>query len=433
MNKLSGQVGCDEDINHDSRIDGFDYLQLIGRFGTVCNVFLPTVVSESVSNITHQSVEIAGNITDDGGSEILFRGICWGIIPNPTINDKKTYIGADTGRFISIIEGLEQTTTYYARAYALNGVGTAYGEQFSFTTLASLPVLTTNPVVNITLNTAVSGGTIGDNGGSFITQRGVCWNTSENPTLADNHTIDGVDTGMFISNLTGLSAGTLYYVRAYATNGIGTSYGLQLSFYTTFPRLVMIDADSNIYEVDTIGSQIWISENLKTTRYNDGSNIPLISDISGWSTRIAPAYCWYNNEEAIYKSQYGALYNWYTINTNKLCPTGWHVPTDADFTTLITFLGGDTIAGGKLKEAGTTHWISPNTGATDEYGFTALPGGYRRYNGVFAYVGYYGYWWGSTSVNADNAWDRNLNYNHDDMIRENSNKKCGFSVRCLKD
>lgn len=430
---LIGQDGCPADINKDSKIDGLDFSILIGQYGLNCLVTLPSVLTTSIRDITSSSVEIEGSITNDGGSSIIFTGICWGLNPNPTIYNEKSYETAPIGNFTSQIVGLNNVTIYYARSYATNAVGTAYGEQVIFTTLPQLPVVTTYPVINIMLDNASCGGYISEDGGSPIIQRGVCWSASTIPTVSDFHTSDGIDTGNFFSILSGLTSGTLYRVRSYATNSVGTSYGTEISFYTLFPGLTAIDGDGNIYQVDTIGTQIWLAENLKTTRYNDGSVIPHIPDVLSWSTRTVPAYCWYSNKESIYKAQYGALYNWYTVNTGRLCPAGWHVPTDAEWDTLTIYLGTDSLAGGKLKEIGTTHWAEPNTGATDEFGFTALPGGYRRYNGVFIDERFYGYWWNSNQLDINNSWNIHLNHNSKDLVDEYSNKKCGFSVRCLKD
>jgi len=194
------------------------------------------------------------------------------------------------------------------------------------------------------------------------------------------------------------------------------------------------DGDGNVYTSVTIGTQVWLDENLKTSKYNDGTNIPLVSDNTQWKDLSSPAYCWYNNDEAAYKDVYGALYNWYAVNTGKLCPAGWHVPTNGEMETLVDYLGGNLVAGGKLKETGTSHWNSPNGGATDQYGFSALPGGYRNYSTSFADIKAYGAWWNITENNATNAYinishysDGNLNYN--DYV----NKKNGYSIRCLKD
>jgi len=147
------------------------------------------------------------------------------------------------------------------------------------------------------------------------------------------------------------------------------------------------DIEGNVYPTVNIGTQVWMAENLKTTKYNDGMAMPLVSDNNAWEALKTPGYCWYNNDAAANKNRFGALYNWYTVNTKKLCPAGWHVPNDKEWTTLRTYLGGEEIAGGKLKETGTTHWTSPNTDATNQTEFTALPGGGRRSNGEFFGLG----------------------------------------------
>ncbi len=138
------------------------------------------------------------------------------------------------------------------------------------------------------------------------------------------------------------------------------------------------DIDNNHYEAVRIGSQLWMAENLKTTRYNDGTPIPLVTDSLEWDNLVTPAYCWYRNDPVTYGETYGALYNLHVVSTGILCPSGWHVPSDAEWTVLSDYLGGESVAGGKLKEAGTTHWYTPNAGATNETGFTALPGGIRE-------------------------------------------------------
>jgi len=155
---------------------------------------------------------------------------------------------------------------------------------------------------------------------------------------------------------------------------------------------IVKDADGNIYHTVTIGTQVWMAEDLKTTRYNDGTPIPYVTDTVEWGSLHSGAYCWANNDESN-KTVYGALYNWYTTNTGKLCPTGWHVSSNNDWETLINYCGGWEIAGGKLKEAGTAHWDAPNVGATNEFGFTALPAGGRVCNGKFSILGRdLGYW-----------------------------------------
>jgi uncharacterized protein (TIGR02145 family) len=193
------------------------------------------------------------------------------------------------------------------------------------------------------------------------------------------------------------------------------------------------DIDGNIYKTVRIGSQTWMAENLKTTKYNDGTAIPLVTDDNAWESLTTPAYCWHKNDATANKNTYGALYNWDAVNTNKLCPSGWHVPTDAEWASLTTYLKGDSVAGGNLKETGITHWKNPNTGATNESGFTALPAGYRDYDGTFGGVGDGGFWWSSTDYTASNGSSRDMTYDGSSVHRSYGDKQDGFSIRCLKD
>jgi uncharacterized protein (TIGR02145 family) len=192
--------------------------------------------------------------------------------------------------------------------------------------------------------------------------------------------------------------------------------------------------DNQIYKEVKIGNQVWMAENLRTTRFNDGMPIPLVTDDTEWDSLKTPAYCWYKNNERKYKkSLYGALYNWYAVNTGELCPTGWHVPTDDEWTTLKTYLGDQIIAGGKLKEIGKTHWNSPNTGATNESGFTALPGGFRSSERLFSSIGEIGGWWSSTAeleTNLASFWE--LQYHAEYLFEGQYYKQTGESVRCVK-
>jgi uncharacterized protein (TIGR02145 family) len=192
------------------------------------------------------------------------------------------------------------------------------------------------------------------------------------------------------------------------------------------------DQDGNTYNTIKIGNQTWMAENLKTTKYNDGTAIPLITDSIAWVALTTPAYCWYNNDSAN-KNTYGALYNGYTVSTGKLCPSGWHVSTDVEWSTLVDFLGGESVSGGKLKEFGATHWSSPNSGATNETGFTALPGGSRYINGLFFTIKNLGYWWTSTESKTLNGWYRSMYYRNSAVSRSYNNSTNGFSVRCVRD
>ncbi len=193
------------------------------------------------------------------------------------------------------------------------------------------------------------------------------------------------------------------------------------------------DIDGNIYLTIPIGKQIWMADNLKTTKFNYGTSIKLVTDDKAWKELETPAYCWYNNDIEN-KQLFGALYNWYAVNTNKLCPKGWHVPTNSDWADLISFLGGESEAGNKLKEAGTEHWKVIDNRATNEFDFSAVPGGLRDQAGIFPLFGNsYAVWWSATEYDLSHAWNYGLYYRSSNIYRGFDKKRNGFSVRCLKD
>ena len=202
--------------------------------------------------------------------------------------------------------------------------------------------------------------------------------------------------------------------------------------FTGLQAQTVKDIDGNVYKTVTIGKQVWMVENLITTKYNDGKTIPLVTDNTSWTDLSTPAYCWNNNDATTYKNTYGALYNCYTVNTNKLCPKGWRIPSDAEWTTLTTYLGGEGVVGGKLKETGTTHWKRPNLKATNSSGFTARAGGGRHEDEKFYDLGSKGYWWSSTEEGEANAWCFELQYAIRSINRLGSRKPSGWSIRCLR-
>ncbi len=426
---------------------------------TTLSPSIPTLTTSSISGITETSAQSGGSVTDDGGSTVTARGVCWSTSQNPTISNSKTTDGSDVGSFTSSMTGLSCGTTYYVRAYAINSAGTGYGTQVSFKSGAcplNLPTVTTTAISSITETSARSGGSVTDDGGSTVTARGVCWSISQNPTISNSKTTDGNGTGSFTSSLTGLSSVTTYYVRAYATNSVGTAYGDEMNFKTWYGSVT--DYDGNIYPTVLIGSQTWMAENLKTTRYADGSTIPLVEDTSAWNalTTTDKAYSWYDNSTSN-RDTYGGLYTWAAAMNGAgssssnpsgiqgVCPSGWHLPSDEEWKELEMYLGmsqaeADDIGwrgsdeGGKLKEAGTTHWYDPNIGATNESGFTALPGGLRYDGGSFINLGYYADFWTATEDAASYAWYRGLSYDGADVLRLNYYyKNYGFSVRCVGD
>jgi uncharacterized protein (TIGR02145 family) len=197
---------------------------------------------------------------------------------------------------------------------------------------------------------------------------------------------------------------------------------------------LVYDADGNIYHTVHIGDQVWMVENLKTMHYQNGDIIPLIKNAQEWSQTLEGGYCFYGNKDTII-STYGFLYNGYAIvDTRNICPEGWHIPSDSEWQKMIDYLGGDSIAGGKMKEESNNHWPKPNTGASNQSGLTLLPGGFRTYCcGAWELMGAYGYWW-TSSINSDgNMWFRDASYNTTITRKIKGSKNHGFSVRCIKD
>jgi uncharacterized protein (TIGR02145 family) len=192
----------------------------------------------------------------------------------------------------------------------------------------------------------------------------------------------------------------------------------------------MIDADGNSYPTVMIGGEVWMQENLQVTHYRNGDAIDLVTDNSAWS-RPSGAYCWYNHDTVINAKRYGALYNWGAVNDSRgLCPAGWHVATHAEWTALTTYLGGTAVAGGKLKSA--LLFLPPNVGATNASGFSARPGGFRVWDGVFSGITERSYWWTSTP-DGFNAWYRTLGYSDTQVEVYSIGGDFGFSVRCVRD
>ncbi len=301
--------------------------------------------------------------------------------------------------------------------------------------------ITTNNIANVTNSGAISGGNAISNGGYPITQRGICWNTAPNPTLSNFFTNNGAGPGNYVSYLTGLSGNSNYYVRAYITTSAGTNYGNELSFTTsnggsgivTNPG-AGVTFDGYAYSSIVLGNgQEWISENLRTTKYANGDDVVNVQDALSWSNLSTGAWALYNNDSQ-YESPFGKLYNWYAVSDSRnLCPSGWHVPSNADWTVLTDYLGGESVAGGKLKQTGITYWLSPNF-AGNESGFSALPSGIRGINGEFQYFGSSVIYWTSTeNLNLYMAYRKHISNAEIGVATDSNYKTTGFSVRCVKD
>jgi uncharacterized protein (TIGR02145 family) len=426
------------------------------QFATISGANIPTISTKEISNITQNTASGGGNVSDEGSSSVVARGVCWSTSQNPTIAGSHTNDGSGTGQFTSSITGLNANTTYFVRAYATNSEGMAYGAQVQFATIsgANIPTISTKEISNITQNTASGGGNVSDEGSSSVSARGVCWSTSQNPTIAGSHTNDGSGTGQFTSTITGLNANTTYFVRAYATNSTGTAYGNQLQFATQgsggsgepCPGMETITYGGQVYNTVLIGSQCWMKENL-----NIGTMIP--GDDEMQDNGIFEKYCY--DDDPANCDEYGGLYQWnelmqYVTNEGAqgLCPEGWHLPTDAEWTGLTDYVSSqpeylcNSITSYIAKAlAATTNWnsssntcaVGNNPSANNATGFSGLPGGYRLYDGTYHHIEDDGYWWSSTEYSTTGAWSRTMNYGNAYVGRNGNVKGYGFSVRCLRD
>ena len=353
--------------------------------------------------------------------------------------------------------------SYDSPGYGLNGFAenVAAGTGCSVRCLRdyTLPSVSTSPVGDITSTNATGGGVITDDGGAPVTGRGVCWSTSHNPTIEDNKTNDGTGTGSFTSSLTGLTGGTTYYVRAYATNNVETAYGEEVNFTTTNTftcgTSTIKDVDNNTYNTVQIGNQCWMKQNLRTTKYADGTSIPVSSSASSQT-----AYRYNPNKNAANVATYGCLYNWKAVMRNSssssaspsgvqgVCPTGWHVPSDSEWTQLTNYVSGQSqykcnSSNNNIAKAlaSTTGWkTNSNTCAVgntqsnnNATGFSAAPAG--GYYGGDVGTGNFGYsadFWSATASNGTNAYRRVLLNSNALVSTTNSDKKYGCSVRCIK-
>lgn len=399
---------------------------------------LPSITTD-ISSITPTSAVVSGHLKYGKGIFIQKAGVCFSKSENPTIDDNFIECILEEDSFSANLKKLVGGVLYYARPYVIVTLAAnahlfiIYGNQVSFSTFQILPTITTLPVSAIDITTATASGYVPGNGGEHLISRGICLDTTSVPSLTNCIPIEG-DEGYFHVNLENLLPGTDYYYRAYATNSVGTVYG-EIQHFTTHYGTVS-DVSGNIYKTIRIGAQIWMKENLKTKKYNDDTDIQLITSDSEWGITPTPAFCFYNNNEF---TIFGALYNWYAVNTGKLCPVGWHVPSYEDWNILSTYLGGDETAGLKLKEVGSLNWIDP-VPADNSSNFTALPGGYRVRD-EFVYACFYngllheGWWWATNSVSADSTFAncRALRSYNSAFPEQGMNKHNGLSVRCVKD
>ncbi len=329
------------------------------------------------------------------------------------------------------------------------------------------PTVITFEATEITGNSATLGGNVTNDGGLQVTSKGIVWGTTENPTVTNNSGIivSGTGLGEFTSNVTGLAAGTTYLVRAFATNDLETAYGQQISLTTLSTTITygngVTDVEGNNYQTIIIGSQEWMTENLKVTHYTN--NDPIATGLSNndWKNTTEGAFAVYPNnglhgletsEDVL--NAYGALYNWFAVADSRgLCPTGWHIPSDDEWTQLTEYLFNsfngvsESNIGNQLKscrqansplgEACSTaehpRWNSHETNyGTDNFGFRALPSGVRNISGSHSFIGLRGFWWTKTEYYTANAWNRTIYFHQGAVDRKSSQKNEGLSARCVK-
>jgi len=400
---------------------------------------LPIVTTDAITDINITSAYCWSTITSDGGSEIIARGVCWATTMDPKISDNRTVeYGYPPESTRSEVVSLIPNTLYFIRGYATNLSGTGYGEVKFFETIQPKSIASTLVCSSSPTSATVGGIITSDFSEAAITERGVYWGTSQDTTSLNNKIIIGSGSGIYSTVISGLIPNSVYYVRAYVVGPGGISYGDVVSF-TSYGDNSIRDIDGNYYNTVVIGSQVWMKENLKVTKFSDGSPINKVTDPKLWFTSLSsPVYVEVDDSYTNpYHTNYGNYYNSFTVSDSRsICPAGWHVPSDAEWLTLETYLGGDAVAGGKLKSVG--GWTNPNTGATNESGFTAYPDACNIFPaspgiGAYTYPPFQvinrrttGYWW-SISENY-----RRVEYYSPVFFTNGESKNPVYSIRCLK-
>lgn len=405
---------------------------------------LPTVITAPITDTTWIYAVCGGEVVDEGSSPVTARGVCISTENPPVVakgsNSNYTVDSFGLGTFTSKIyfRGSNiflPATTRYIRAYATNNQGTAFGEVMICFPRYAPPVFSTMSLAGITSTTASFNIVleVGQYSRPLTTELDLCYSINPEPTIEGEHVSISNLNQCVISNLL---PDTRYYVRAYAKNSGGTAYSSEISFTTWEGEIT--DKSGNAYQIKTIGDHTWTIRNLETTKFDDGSDIPLIADDLLWGSTVTSAYCKYTG--------YGKLYNYYAVTDSRnLCPAGWHVSTDNDWKSLEISLGMSqdqadatgqrgTVEGGMLKSTTVYDvWNSPNTGATNSSGFSAYGAGYRSNGGIFADKLISADFWCTPEYEATTAWSRSLNVSSAQIVRLNINKGYGFSVRCVKD
>lgn len=399
-------------------------------FTTSQNVTLPTVTTSQVTNITETSATGGGNVISDGGGIISIRGICWSTSHNPTTNNNHHNLSGATGSFSINMNNLTANTTYYVRAYATNGAGTAYGNEVSFTTLphVTLPTVTTIQVTDIAQTTATGGGNVIDSGNATVTERGICWSTNHDPTTSDNHANSGTGLGLYTINITGLTANTTYYVRAFAINSVGTAYGNEVSFTTSHV--------SSFLDLGLPSGTLWATCNVGASvpeDYGDyyawGETQP--KSVYDWSTYIycngssntLTMYC--NNSNYGYNGyidDFTVLFSWDDAAAVNL-GSEWRMPTIEEWQELYD----NTTCVWTIRNGVNGRLFTASNGNS-----IFLPAAGYRVSGGLSYAGSNGYYWSSSLYTVAPYCAQILFFSSDDCSISASFRRFGQPVRAVR-
>lgn len=394
------------------------------------------VITIDANSITLNSAISGGNITNDGGSQIIKKGVCWNVYPNPTYANNHTYDGSGSDSFTSTITGLFPNTKYYVKAYTTNSLGTSYGNEISFTTLKTVPTVVTGSINELSSYAVLINMNIISDGGVTITSSGVCWSTSPNPTTNDSTSHVGEGTGVFECAIRSLLPYTKYYFRAYATNAMGTSYGSEINHTNTSnssneTEIFTDSHDGQTYITVKIGNQWWMAENL-----NIGTIIE--SNQEQTNNQVIEKYCFENSPR--FCKIFGGLYQWdemmryvTTTGSKGICPDGWHIPSDDDWKTLEMRLGMSQSQVDNIYERGTDQGKQLKVNGTS--GFEGLIYTYRHMDGNFQSLDNNSNFWTSTQkINTTDVAVRRVLYTQNSYVgRLFGYKTIGLSVRCVKD
>lgn len=392
---------------------------------------IPSISTSPPAIIMATSVLAGGNVTNDGGSTVTARGLVWNTSTNPTVDHNKTTNGTGLGQFESEITNLTPNTTYYVRAYASNSNGTSYGNEIVVTTLTGVVGFGALTVDEITENTARLTGVITDIAGTQVIEKGFVWSDEQNPTVQTNKmTVSGGMLNSYSVVISDLKPGVKYFAKAYAINDLGVFYSTEKEFNTLAPSFgEMEDIDGNTYKTVRIGEQWWMAENLRVTKYADGTAIPYASSSEEWyNLNRSPAYTFYNNDSEV-ERVHGKMYVDWTLEQCCICPSGWRLPTREEYLELIAFLGGELVAGESLKSS--NGWLGELANGNNLSGFNGLPSGMRGSTGSFGGFGTQSGWWASgryylfLSSTNDRASVR-INTGFDSA-------NWGMSIRCIRD